>query len=157
EIGDSIDDTGVVSVPQMQEQNNSNTSVLSDTSSSATDDTQVVQNIQPANDDTGQITLPDNQQRNEDDTALISQQPVENISTDDTEVISESTQSKHHPAKETSRQPSNEPIKEGSIVLFNRYEYLPVADLIGRGGFSRVYKAYDKKLSRWVALKIYKT
>lgn len=157
EIGDSIDDTGIVSVPQMQEQNNSNTSVLSDTPSSATDDTQVVQNIQPANDDTGQITLPDNQQRNEDDTALISQQPVENISTDDTEVISESTQSKHHPAKETSQQPSNEPIKEGSIVLFNRYEYLPVADLIGRGGFSRVYKAYDKKLSRWVALKIYKT
>ncbi|MEO5682167.1 MAG: protein kinase [Chitinophagaceae bacterium] len=47
--------------------------------------------------------------------------------------------------------------REKPIVLFNRYEYLPAAHLIGKGGFSRVYKAYDKKLSRWVALKIYKT
>ena len=41
--------------------------------------------------------------------------------------------------------------------LFNRYEYNPRTGLIGKGGFSRVYKAFDKKLSRWVALKIYKT
>ncbi len=47
--------------------------------------------------------------------------------------------------------------REKPVVLFNRYEYLPATDLIGKGGFSRVYKAYDKKLSRWVALKIYKT
>ncbi|MEP7279988.1 MAG: protein kinase [Bacteroidota bacterium] len=47
--------------------------------------------------------------------------------------------------------------REKPVMLFNRYEYLPATDLIGKGGFSRVYKAYDKKLSRWVALKIYKT
>jgi serine/threonine protein kinase len=41
--------------------------------------------------------------------------------------------------------------------LFNRYEYNPRTGLIGKGGFSRVYKAFDKKLNRWVALKIYKT
>ncbi len=41
--------------------------------------------------------------------------------------------------------------------FFYRYEYNPVADLIGKGGFSRVYKAFDNKLNRWVALKFYKT
>jgi serine/threonine protein kinase len=46
--------------------------------------------------------------------------------------------------------------KDGVVVLFGRYEYKPDKDLIGKGGFSRVYRAYDKKLSRWVALKIYK-
>lgn len=45
----------------------------------------------------------------------------------------------------------------GKVSLFNRYDYVPLTDLIGKGGFSRVYKAFDKKLSRWVALKIYKT
>ena len=43
------------------------------------------------------------------------------------------------------------------MLLFNRYQYDPKKDLIGKGGFSRVYKAHDKKLNRWVALKIYKT
>ena len=47
--------------------------------------------------------------------------------------------------------------KEKPVNLFNRYDYYPISDCIGKGGFSRVYKAYDKKLSRWVALKIYKT
>ena len=52
-------------------------------------------------------------------------------------------------------QPVNK--KEKPVNLFNRYDYYPISDCIGKGGFSRVYKAYDKKLSRWVALKIYKT
>ena len=43
------------------------------------------------------------------------------------------------------------------MLLFNRYEYNPQTDFIGKGGFSKVYKAYDKKFQRWVALKIYKT
>jgi len=44
-----------------------------------------------------------------------------------------------------------------SITLFNRYEYNTRTGFIGKGGFSRVYKALDKKLDRWVALKLYKT
>ncbi len=47
--------------------------------------------------------------------------------------------------------------QEGKVTLFNRYEYSPVSNLIGKGGFSRVYKAFDKKLNRWVALKVYKS
>ncbi|MEO6670249.1 MAG: protein kinase [Ferruginibacter sp.] len=47
--------------------------------------------------------------------------------------------------------------ENANIVLFNRYSYNPLTDLIGRGGFSRVYKATDQKLGRLVALKIYKT
>lgn len=74
--------------------------------------------------------------------------------TNDTQIIVKELLQKEN-ADDTA--PLAKKINEGSIVLFNRYEYLPVTDLIGKGGFSRVYKAYDKKLSRWVALKIYKT
>lgn len=51
------------------------------------------------------------------------------------------------------------PLPETSVphLLFNRYEYNPKTGFIGKGGFSRVYKALDLKLSRWVALKLYKT
>ena len=52
--------------------------------------------------------------------------------------------------------PAMEKSKDGTVTLFSRYDYVPVTDLIGKGGFSRVYRAQDKKLSRWVALKIYK-
>ncbi|HVU99527.1 MAG TPA: protein kinase [Puia sp.] len=41
--------------------------------------------------------------------------------------------------------------------FFNRYEYDPGKALIGKGGFARVYRALDKKLNRWVALKFYKS
>jgi serine/threonine protein kinase len=54
-------------------------------------------------------------------------------------------------------QPASSMRSEQQHSLFNRYEYNPRSGLIGKGGFSRVYKAFDKKLNRWVALKIYKT
>jgi len=41
--------------------------------------------------------------------------------------------------------------------FFSRYEYDPGKALIGKGGFARVYRALDKKLNRWVALKFYKS
>ena len=40
--------------------------------------------------------------------------------------------------------------------FFSRYDYNPNKALIGKGGFARVYRALDKKLNRWVALKFYK-
>src|SRR5882757_3041156 len=43
------------------------------------------------------------------------------------------------------------------MLLFNRYEYHPQNNLIGKGGFARVYKALDKELNSTVALKIWKT
>ncbi|MFT3701379.1 MAG: serine/threonine-protein kinase [Agriterribacter sp.] len=88
------------------------------------------------------------------DTQVIAPPIIKITATDDTSILSEN-KSANNDVYDTA--PINQPIKEGSIVLFNRYEYLPVTDLIGKGGFSRVYKAYDKKLNRWVALKIYKT
>jgi len=49
------------------------------------------------------------------------------------------------------------PVKTKEVhPFFNRYEYNPMTSLIGKGGFARVYKAFDKKLNRWVALKFYK-
>lgn len=39
------------------------------------------------------------------------------------------------------------------MLLHNQYEFDPNADLIGSGGFARVYKAFDINLHRTVALK----
>ncbi len=40
--------------------------------------------------------------------------------------------------------------------LFNRYEYDPQKDLLGKGGFAKVFKAFDTERNRYVALKFYK-
>ena len=42
------------------------------------------------------------------------------------------------------------------MLLFKRYNYDPKKDLIGKGGFSRVYKAWDTIGKIPVALKVYK-
>lgn len=39
------------------------------------------------------------------------------------------------------------------MLLHNQYEFNPATDLIGSGGFARVYKAFDINLHRTVALK----
>jgi len=39
--------------------------------------------------------------------------------------------------------------------LFNRYEYNPQKDLLGKGAFAKVFKAYDQERNRYVALKFY--
>ncbi len=39
--------------------------------------------------------------------------------------------------------------------LKERYQYNPKTDLVGRGGFSKVFKAYDTVLHRQVALKVF--
>ena len=42
------------------------------------------------------------------------------------------------------------------MTFQERYSFNPQTDLIGSGGFARVFKAYDNLLKRWVALKFYK-
>ena len=42
------------------------------------------------------------------------------------------------------------------MLLFNRFEYNPNTDLIGKGAFSRVYRAIDKNVNQAVALKLHK-
>ncbi|HXB05818.1 MAG TPA: serine/threonine-protein kinase, partial [Puia sp.] len=42
------------------------------------------------------------------------------------------------------------------MLLFNRYQYQPSTDLIGKGEHSRVYKALDKEIYLPVAVKIYR-
>lgn len=99
-----------------------------------------------------------------DDTLLLSnaRQAAEPVDEDATRLLSKSAAPEASIQQRETSQPTPPPPplpakKEKPVNLFNRYDYYPVSDMIGKGGFSRVYKAYDKKLNRWVALKIYKT
>jgi formylglycine-generating enzyme required for sulfatase activity/serine/threonine protein kinase len=50
---------------------------------------------------------------------------------------------------------NNNQIRPSTMKLNNRYEYNPATDLLGKGGFARVYKAQDLLLNRTVALKVF--
>jgi serine/threonine protein kinase len=43
------------------------------------------------------------------------------------------------------------------MLLHNQYEFNPATDLIAKGGFAEVFKAYDKNLERVVAIKRFHT
>jgi serine/threonine protein kinase len=43
------------------------------------------------------------------------------------------------------------------MEILNKYRYDPQTDLLGRGGFATVYKAYDKILDMPVALKFFQS
>lgn len=42
------------------------------------------------------------------------------------------------------------------MLLDNRYEYDPTTDLLGKGGLAVVYKAFDKRTQKYVAIKEFK-
>ncbi len=48
-------------------------------------------------------------------------------------------------------------LESNAMNFQERYKYNPDTDLIGKGGFSRVFKAHDVTLQREVALKVYST
>ncbi len=158
----SSDDTQILS-PKPQPASSDDTRILSPKSTSS-DDTQILTPKSPSvsSDDT-QILSPKSQPASSDDTRILS---PKSTSPDDTQILTPKSPSVSsddtrnlNPGPKTP--PSDEtqilrPRKEELLSLFNRYEYNPNTGLIGKGGFSRVYKAFDKKLNRWVALKIYK-
>jgi len=41
------------------------------------------------------------------------------------------------------------------MTFQERYKYNPTTDLLGKGGFARVYKANDTLLDREVAIKVF--
>ena len=136
------------------------------------DDTQVLQNVTrlPQADDTSDSDL---QEENVDVTQVLQSIKKPNAenehlnpdkgSLDETQVLKVDNKANSTVANDDETRVSEIPStvgemdkKEKPITLFNRYDYYPLKDLIGKGGFSKVYRAFDRKLSRWVALKIYK-
>jgi serine/threonine protein kinase len=159
-------------IPDSQKDDTGNTSVYTNYEGSD-DETRIVSinnDIKPDELISGSIAIKPEDQRNQLSLEEEASQPE-----DDTKIIQEPDLTQMAPVNritkpfetETGEKKKDEGIamvttpkseKEHTrITLFNRYDYYPVVDLIGKGGFSRVYKAFDQKLSRWVALEIYKT
>ena len=142
------------------------------------DETRVLKSTTPEDDETRVITTDMSSEFSDAETTLLKPQSISNDNIEDetqllnidekddeTQILdqpmeTEASKDEIENAQDVSKAETTEPIlgkKEKPVNLFNRYDYYPVHDMIGKGGFSRVYKAYDNKLSRWVALKIYKT
>lgn len=144
---------------------------------------QIIDNLLPSTDDTQVLILPSNTDDTEilpvnaDDTQILvlpsntDDTQILPVAADDTEVLLPDTNDtvilpvaandRQDPAPANNRRVPPPvpppPSSRGDTVhlLLNRYEYTPRVDLIGKGGFSKVYKAFDRRLNRWVALKIY--
>ncbi|HTI09972.1 MAG TPA: protein kinase [Puia sp.] len=136
--------------------------VSSDDTQLLTDDTQLLTpKPKPIAADETQL-LPKPLPVSSDDTQILPAKPkptVAPVASDDTQILPSRptpTPAAAAATDETQLLSRPSPRREELLSLFNRYEYNPNTGLIGKGGFSRVYKAFDKKLNRWVALKIYK-
>jgi serine/threonine protein kinase len=164
-----MDETRLMSKTDNDKFNSQTTQVLESVADS--DETRLIQSIADSDEtrliqskeikmDSGAETAEIPRKQEEQETQLLSGSHTEQP----TEILSRKNDSpgktaQTEPLSNTSKQTQTAGFlnqKDGVVVLFGRYEYKPDKDLIGKGGFSRVYQAYDKKLSRWVALKIYK-
>ncbi|HMC87628.1 MAG TPA: serine/threonine-protein kinase, partial [Chitinophagaceae bacterium] len=167
-------DTKIISIPSSEVDEDATRIIAKPVNTATDDDTKIIsKSSSEVNEDATRIIAKPVNTATDDDTKLVIAKPGDTIQVKDDTIdqtiiiasVNKETKSPASTFANASFSSADEEKKpdivvrrrEKPVVLFNRYEYLPATDLIGKGGFSRVYKSYDKKLSRWVALKIYKT